>query len=708
MSRNLSRAFPKAEKGDAQSNKRSRPPGVEDDDLLGPKRRAGLPIHTQPARLDFPQTFPDQNLSKSNLQGGVEKLLAQQREGLPKQRLVDPELKPSSSQVYTPFATFSATASSISPRRAGRNEHSLADKSSRNVSASVALEDPESSDSDRPLLHRRGVQIARVEDKGLRHMKKEESINPEGIQNTPLGKPYHCFRSGLRTTSAVFPDGYGLEASNQYAAKYEWICSVRNCRQLFATLQGLNIHFLLAHEALRLNDNMDGTVSIVGGRNEMHEPKSIIVSQYPAPTSLAMAEPSLSQPLLSIHLKDLASVTNGNLSTTHRNSQNGKQSPPPINSDVAGGSSKDLDPLRSALKKVQATSGLWNHVNPFLPHNFMENLANGANELELQALTQILSYQLRYNLKADWVTKMLNRKKRRAVTVIAILVRAISDTKSVCDNCSEKPDRSRCCSSRHGILPEHEALKQMISGKCCYCVLFGTECRTQTKIADNPFQPATQNQIQESSSNNRLSTNSGKPRDNPVVLPSSPERCGKLNLSPNQISTHDLPDAGISLLPSHLAPLPHTVPGSMGGEASIGSSGIQATFGSIMRRAVDLGMNIQLLEQHDRSGVLQWVTIVFSTPHLEAVQRLLELVAVCHKAPLQMQQEIIQACMVALKAVFPEVTPAEWMTAILTTQGIPSEIERDVLNLVTAMRKVRPGDQHGLGQRVLSTLSAYL
>jgi hypothetical protein len=63
------------------------------------------------------------------------------------------------------------------------------------------------------------------------------------------------------TNGALLPESYVLHKENP---DYPWICSIRTCRQIFSELFGLGRHFTNAHRGQLLNDNQDGTLTIVG------------------------------------------------------------------------------------------------------------------------------------------------------------------------------------------------------------------------------------------------------------------------------------------------------------------------------------------------------------------------------------------------------------------------------------------------------------
>ncbi|KAK0668083.1 hypothetical protein QBC41DRAFT_252909 [Cercophora samala] len=61
---------------------------------------------------------------------------------------------------------------------------------------------------------------------------------------------------------ALFPEGYEPLISNPEP----WICPIRDCQTVFPEAWALGGHFNATHRALLLNDNRDGTMSILGKR----------------------------------------------------------------------------------------------------------------------------------------------------------------------------------------------------------------------------------------------------------------------------------------------------------------------------------------------------------------------------------------------------------------------------------------------------------
>ncbi|KAK0716403.1 hypothetical protein B0T21DRAFT_386716 [Apiosordaria backusii] len=80
---------------------------------------------------------------------------------------------------------------------------------------------------------------------------------------------------------ALFPEGYEPLVGDPDP----WICPIRDCQTVFPESWALGGHFSASHRALLLNDNRDGTMSIVGKR-QLPDPGSgrmpaLVISRKP-------------------------------------------------------------------------------------------------------------------------------------------------------------------------------------------------------------------------------------------------------------------------------------------------------------------------------------------------------------------------------------------------------------------------------------------
>ncbi|KAG8160388.1 hypothetical protein KVR01_009924 [Diaporthe batatas] len=114
------------------------------------------------------------------------------------------------------------------------------------------------------------------------------------LETAKSGRPYHTWldgRSSFHNGGALFPDGY--QKSTRFAGS-SWICPVRSCRQVHKTAFSLGDHFKVKHKRFMFNDNMDGTLSVVGSYSKRSQPGKhlpVVVSRRPLdPREPPMAE----------------------------------------------------------------------------------------------------------------------------------------------------------------------------------------------------------------------------------------------------------------------------------------------------------------------------------------------------------------------------------------------------------------------------------
>lgn len=97
-----------------------------------------------------------------------------------------------------------------------------------------------------------------------------------------------------KSHGALFPDGY---KKCTVIPDHPWVCAVRSCRLAYKTHLGLFNHFKFSHKKAMFNDNMDGTLSLVGSythKNESGMSPPVVVSKKPVdPKEPPMLEPSI-------------------------------------------------------------------------------------------------------------------------------------------------------------------------------------------------------------------------------------------------------------------------------------------------------------------------------------------------------------------------------------------------------------------------------
>ena len=90
-----------------------------------------------------------------------------------------------------------------------------------------------------------------------------------GFDNATDGRPYtHLLNpetNQYQVTRGLIPEGYHLE--HQTHPLRPWICPIRSCRLLSKTQTAYSNHWTIYHPNVCVNDNQDGTFSIVEGRS---------------------------------------------------------------------------------------------------------------------------------------------------------------------------------------------------------------------------------------------------------------------------------------------------------------------------------------------------------------------------------------------------------------------------------------------------------
>ncbi|KAK5658106.1 hypothetical protein OQA88_2662 [Cercophora sp. LCS_1] len=110
---------------------------------------------------------------------------------------------------------------------------------------------------------------------------KPSQNNVNAIKSAPSGRQYDQWPDestevlkGL--SGALLPDGYELETN--YPER-PWICPIRPCRKTFGSTKTLGIHWTAMHTGDHLNDNLDGTFSVVKYGRKGDKAPGTVVSQ---------------------------------------------------------------------------------------------------------------------------------------------------------------------------------------------------------------------------------------------------------------------------------------------------------------------------------------------------------------------------------------------------------------------------------------------
>lgn len=240
------------------------------------------------------------------------------------------------------------------------------------VSSSSSSESSPAADEE-PLVALPSANIQHQQDYPEKILKTAKSGRPYhawfGTQYPPVQiRKSHYFYSRLtiphlegkiafdKSGGALFPDGYQRCAE---IPGYSWICAVRSCRQVYKTHFGLGNHFKMTHKRFMFNDNLDGTLSVIGSYSKRSQPGNcfpVVVSRRPLdPREPPMVEPT--EPTGKGRHTPTASRTKAESESEDSEADN----------LVTG----DIDvPARSAVPPKVIQSGnadeMWKYIRPFL------------------------------------------------------------------------------------------------------------------------------------------------------------------------------------------------------------------------------------------------------------------------------------------------------------------------------------------------------
>ncbi|ROW06802.1 hypothetical protein VMCG_04124 [Cytospora schulzeri] len=164
-----------------------------------------------------------------------------------------------------------------------------------------------------------------------------------------------------KSHGALFPDGYKKCTE---IPDHPWICAVRSCRLTYKTNLGLFNHFKFTHKKAMFNDNMDGTLSLVGSytlRNESGMSPPVVVSKRP----LDPKEPPMLEP--SIPIKKQRRETHASISPKDASSATSPTGENMVTTDLKPvSSSLPQNPSPPANADPGSSEKMWEYIRPFL------------------------------------------------------------------------------------------------------------------------------------------------------------------------------------------------------------------------------------------------------------------------------------------------------------------------------------------------------
>ncbi|KAM7208340.1 hypothetical protein V8F20_001318 [Naviculisporaceae sp. PSN 640] len=101
--------------------------------------------------------------------------------------------------------------------------------------------------------------------------------NPSSGEDLTMANPHRRYdqwpdkHGNLKAAyGALLPDGY---VNSTAVPERPWICPIRSCRRVYKRLHELGYHFSVIHRGCLLNDNLDGTLSILTRHDGMSSSK---------------------------------------------------------------------------------------------------------------------------------------------------------------------------------------------------------------------------------------------------------------------------------------------------------------------------------------------------------------------------------------------------------------------------------------------------
>ena len=206
---------------------------------------------------------------------------------------------------------------------------------------------------------------------------------------TADGRPYRSLwdeNGKLETIGSLFPTGYKQDKGHQAP----WICPVRNCRRRFLEAIGLKNHMSAAHHGAKLNDNLDGTFTIIRRCSTGKRNPCVVVSQNKASPNEPMAEAKVASHLM-WRLKEL------NQGTTP-NQHNKPQAVPPS------------QPRRGLVQDPEPPSA--SHPGPLSSEERIHNSRTVRHQMEDIAASRGYKIPKAYYTDSRWNSYMQKRWKR--------------------------------------------------------------------------------------------------------------------------------------------------------------------------------------------------------------------------------------------------------------------------------------------------------
>ncbi|KAK3291210.1 uncharacterized protein B0H64DRAFT_44584 [Chaetomium fimeti] len=253
------------------------------------------------------------------------------------------------------------------------------------------------------------------------------------------GRPYQEWwdETGqlVNMAGALIPDGYELDDT---FPDRPWVCPVRSCRSACKFRKNLGYHFMNAHKSCSLNDNGDGTFSVVGSHNDA-APR-VVSNNPPEPNETPPPPPRL--PLYSLEsrmadqLKDSATASRA----------------------ASTGTSNDASTDVSGARSESAATHLWDHIRSLVP----ELSVSDGQAPEIAKLLRLPKLR-DLNIIPGTLPSDLNQKQ-----VMALAIQIVGELNpKACSECRRHDGPFDCCVSLPSDAAQHLYQWLATSSRAC-------------------------------------------------------------------------------------------------------------------------------------------------------------------------------------------------------------------------------------------------
>ncbi|KAK3985756.1 hypothetical protein QBC44DRAFT_362096 [Cladorrhinum sp. PSN332] len=272
---------------------------------------------------------------------------------------------------------------------------------------------------------------------------------------------------------ALFPQGY----QPRVGEPEPWICPVRDCQTIFAEAFALGGHFSASHRACLLNDNRDGTMSVIGKRQtkdpETGRMPALVISRKPLDPTAAPPKAAPHKPTRKRRVSDARGMRTSPKKPSNaaaKRSRLSRTTPRSRSSFLVVDIPSNKSSTSKAAQYHRTEPALWQYLCLYLPHD----VPFPTNPLVLE----LISLARQRELPHRWKLQLSGRPNPSINLLCAVLIYLAGDRTpdEPCKGCrSFKVDGKfpECV-----VLPEtgiSTELREHFNGRCSGCFYRGLE-----------------------------------------------------------------------------------------------------------------------------------------------------------------------------------------------------------------------------------------